>query len=108
MFFRTIGARPWKLSNPERTEGRRETSAESGTDSFAHSCGRVSVLKSGPAWTRHEFSGTERFIFAVVTIELPAAQAAAGVDNFPARASENSLHIGRCGFQDQTTLQRAG
>src|SRR6267143_5397397 len=107
MFSRTIGARPWKLSSPERTAGRRETSAESGTDSFAHSRDRVSVLKSGPPRTGHEFSWPERFVFAVITINLPASEAAAGIDNFPARASENALHFRRGSFENQPAPERS-
>src|SRR5437899_11582554 len=74
-------------------------------DSFAYSHDRVSILKSGRARARHEVSGTERFVFAVVAIELPAAQTAAGVHNFPARAAEDALDFGCRRFEHKTTMQ---
>src|SRR5207245_669209 len=104
-FSRITGVLPWKLLSPGKTAGRRERSAESGTDSFAHSRDRVSILKSGRARARHEFSGPERFVLAIITVELPAAQTAAGVHNFPARAAEDALDFGCRSFEHKTTMQ---
>src|SRR5258708_20933609 len=67
-------------------------------ESFAHPCGRVSVFKSGPARAGHQPSGAERFVLAVITIELPAPQTTAGIDNFPAGAAENALNFRGGGF----------
>src|SRR5438876_12359197 len=74
-------------------------------ESFAHPCGRVSVLKSGPARAGHQPSGAERFVLTVITIELPAPQTTAGIDNFPAGAAENALNFTGRSFEHETTMQ---
>src|SRR6266446_9164460 len=106
MFFRITGARWQGLSIAKRTKGHRETSVGSGMESFAHPCGRVSVFKSGPARAGHQPSGAERFILAVITIELPAPQTTTGIDNFPAGAAENALNFSGRSLQHQPTMER--
>src|SRR5437588_12896506 len=101
MFFRITGARWHGLSIAKKTKDRRETSDGSRIESLARPCGRVSVFKSGPARAGHQPSGAERFILAVITIELPAPQATAGIDNFPAGAAENALNFSGRSFEDQ-------
>src|SRR5215470_4792751 len=59
------------------------------------SCVGVSVLKSGRTGPTLELAGTERFIFAEVTIDLPLAQTAAGIHDLPAVASEDFLKLRR-------------
>ncbi len=76
-------------------------------ESFAHPCGRVSVFKSGPARAGHQPSGAERFVLAVITIELPPPQTTAGIDNFPAGAAENALNFRGRSFEDQAAAQTA-
>src|ERR1700730_13951070 len=107
MSFLIAGARCWALSPLKRTTDRRERSVGSQTGSFAHPRSRVSVFKSGPARTSHQFSRPERFVFAVITIELPAAQTAAGVDNFPAGAAEDTRDFRGRRFEHQTAPQSA-
>src|SRR5947207_14139009 len=106
MFFRITGARWHGLSIAKRTKGRRETSAGSRMESLAHPCARVSVFKSGPARAGHQPSGAERFILAVITIELPAPQTTASIDNFPAGAAENALNFSGRSLQHQPTMER--
>src|SRR5207237_9964897 len=100
MFFRITGARWHGLSIAKRTKDRRETSAGSRIESLAHPCGRVSVFKSGPARAGHQPSGAERFILAVITIELPAPQTTAGNDYSPNAAAENAPNHTRRSFKD--------
>src|SRR2546421_2924167 len=107
MSFRIAGARSWTLSLSKRTKGRPETSAGSQMESFAHPRGRVSVFKSGSARAGHQSSGPERFVFAVITIELPAPQTAAGIDNFPAGAAEDALDFSGRRFDHKTAMQSA-
>jgi hypothetical protein len=66
------------------------------------------MFKCRRAGTAHEFSGTERLVFAVVTINLPLPQTAAGIDNPPARTPENPLHFRRRSFENQTASERSG
>src|SRR5260370_3467095 len=106
MSFRITGARWQVLSIAKRTKDRREKSTGSRMESLAHPCGRVSVFKSGPARAGHQPSGTERFILAVITIELPAPQTTAGIDNFPAGAAENALNFSGKSLQHQPTMER--
>src|SRR5438132_5139862 len=105
MFFRITGARWQRLSIAKRTKGRRETSAGSRMESLAHPCGRVSVFKRGPQRAGHKFFGAERFVLAVLTIELPASQTTAGIDNFPVRAAEDALNFSGRSFEHETTMQ---
>src|SRR6266853_1674020 len=106
MFFRITGARWHGLSIAKKTKDRRETSSVSRIESLARPCGRVSVFKSGPARAGHQPSGAERFILAIITIELPAPQTAAGIDNFPAGAAENALNFSGRSLQHQPTMER--
>src|SRR6266446_10658900 len=106
MFFRITGARWQGLSIARKTKDRRETSARSRMESLAHPCARVSVFKSGPARAGHQPSGAERFILAVITIELPAPQTTTGIDNFPAGAAENAVNFSGRSFQHQPTMER--
>src|SRR5436190_21683972 len=48
----------------------------------------IGVLERGCARTALELSGPEWFIFAKITVDLPATQTAAGIHNFPAIAPE--------------------
>src|SRR6266700_5870091 len=75
--------------------------------SFLDSCVRIGVLKSSPAWPGHEAAGTKRFIFTIITIDLPSSQTAAGIDNFPTRATKNFAHSRRGRFDGCTTTQSA-
>ena len=61
--------------------------------SSAHACRRIRVFETGSARTGHQFSGTERFVVTVITIDLPTVQSPAGIDDFPAAAPENALYI---------------
>src|SRR5256886_15451874 len=74
-------------------------------ESLAHPCGRVSVFKRGPPRAGHKFSGAERFVLAVITIELPASQTTAGIHNFPARAAEDALNFTGRSLEHETTMQ---
>src|SRR5256885_16828056 len=76
-------------------------------ESFAHPRGRVSVFKCGPAGTCHQSSGTQRFVFAVITIELPPPQTAAGIDNLPAGAAENLANFRGGGLEYEAAMQSA-
>src|SRR5207237_9351572 len=105
MFFRITGARWQGLSTAKRTKDRRETSAGSRMESLAHPCRRVSVFKRGPPRAGHKFSGPERFVLAVITIELPASQTTAGIDNFPVRAAKDALNFSGRSFEHETTMQ---
>src|ERR1700731_4726594 len=75
-------------------------------ESFAHPRDRVSVFKCGSARAGHQSSGAARFVFAVIAIELPAPQTAAGIDNFPASAAENALNFSGRSLEHQTTMER--
>src|SRR5437870_11808756 len=105
MFFRITGARWQGLTIAKRTKDRRETSAGSRMESSAHPCGRVSVFKSGPPRAGRKFSGPERFVLAVITIELPASQTTAVIDNFPVRAAKDALNLIARSCEDETTMQ---
>src|ERR1700693_5585317 len=100
MFARLTGARQWPASTLERTASRPETSAGRGTGSFAHPRDRVSVFERRAPRAGHESSWTQRLVLAVITIDLPAAQSAPGIDNFPSRAAEGALNFGGRGFQN--------
>lgn len=78
-----------------------------GTASAAHSGGGVSILKCGGPRPPHEFARSKRLVFAKITIQLPASQAAAGIHNFPTRAAENSLDFISRGFQNDSTPERS-
>src|SRR5260370_22398933 len=106
MSFPITGARSWAFSTSKRTKDRRETSAGSRMESFAHPRDRVSVFKSGPPRAGHQSSGAERFVFAIITIELPAPQPAAGIANFPTGAAENALNFSARRLEHQTTMDR--
>ena len=53
----------------------------------------VSVLKGGRTRATLELARSERFIFAEITIDLPQAQAATGIRDFPSVAAENFLKL---------------
>src|SRR6266487_7198814 len=78
---RKKGRSPWKLSRTVKD-----------LTSFLDSRVGIGVFKCSSTWPGHEAAGTERFIFAIVTIDLPPAQAAARIYNFPSRAAKNFLH----------------
>src|SRR4029077_3799059 len=70
----------------------------------------VSVLKRSCAWSPHEPAGPERLIFSVVAVDLPSAQTASGIHDFPAIAAEYLLHVRRLSLDNgavpQTILSR--
>src|SRR5207253_8734972 len=105
MFFRITGARWQGLSIAKRTKDRRETSAGSRMEASAHPCGRVSVFKSGPPRAGGKFSGPELFVLAVITIELPASQTTAGIDNVPVRAAKHAVSFSSRSFVHDTRMQ---
>src|SRR5438034_10426250 len=63
--------------------------------SFLDSRVGIGVFKCSPTWPGHQATGTKRFIFAIVTIDLPPAQTAARIDNFPTRAAKDFAHSRR-------------
>src|SRR5207247_3073814 len=87
---------PWKFSRSAKE-----------LTSFLDSRVGIGVFKCSSTWPGHEAAGTERFILAIVTIDLPPAQAAARVHDFPSRAAKNFLHgRSRC-FDNYAATQAA-
>src|SRR5204862_5610550 len=73
--------------------------------SFLDSRAGIGVFKCSSTWSSHEAAGTKRFIFAIVTIDLPPAQAAARIHDFPSRAAKNVLHGRRRRFDNYAATQ---
>src|SRR5438552_10061871 len=67
----------------------------------------VRVLEGGRARTAHEFPRAERFIFAKIAVDLPSAQTAAGIHDFPPVAAENLLHLWRLSQHNCPVAQAA-
>lgn len=68
---------------------------------------RIRILKSCPARAAHEATGTKRFVFTIIKIDLPTAQPASRIDNFPSGTAKNLSHsLGRR-FNDRSETQSA-
>src|SRR5437773_9998387 len=52
----------------------------------------VSVLKGGCTRSSHEFTWSERLIFAGVTVHSPSPQTTSGIHNLPPSAREDFWH----------------
>ena len=51
-----------------------------------------------------ELAWPKRFIFAVIAVDLPAAQAAAGIHDLPSIAAKNLLHM----LETSVSMMRRG
>ena len=68
---------------------------------------RIRVLKSRPAWPGHKAAGAERFVFAIIKIDLPSAQPAARIDNFPSGTGKHLPHAWSWRLNNRTVAQAA-
>src|SRR5437660_6255376 len=75
--------------------------------SLTNSPFRIRILKRGPARPGHEPARTQRLILAIIKIDLPSAESAARIDNFPSCAAKNFAHGRRWRFNDYAVTQAA-
>src|SRR5262245_64694175 len=74
-----------------------------GFTSIHDACNCVSVLEGSCTGSAHEPTGPERLIFAVVTVDLPSAQAAAGIHYLPSIALKHLFYFRRLGHDNRST-----
>src|SRR5438132_10988181 len=75
--------------------------------SLTNSPFRIRILKRGPAWPGHEPARTQRLILPIIKIDLPSAESAARIDNFPSCAAKNLPHRRIRRLDDHAVAQAA-
>src|SRR5690349_18035064 len=68
----------------------------------------VRVFERRSARPPLQSSRSERLVFTVITIDLPAAQSSTGIHDLPPIAPEHTLDIGGGRFQYPTAPKRSG
>src|SRR5882724_7486126 len=100
-----------KFLTRQRTNPPWRTCAGSQLESYATSIGDsrvgVRVLEGGRARPPHELARSERLIFSVIAVDLPAAQTAAGIHNPPPITAKHLLHIRRLSLDNRPMAQTA-
>src|SRR5438477_12997431 len=92
-----------------RTNPPWRTCAESQLESYGTSIRDsrvgVRVLESSRARPPHKLARSERLIFSVIAVDLPAAQTAAGIHNLPSITAKHLLHIRRLSLDNRAMAQ---
>src|ERR1700681_2925049 len=68
---------------------------------------QIRIFKRGPARPRHEPARTQRLILPIIKIDLPSAESATGIDNFPSCAAKNLPQRRIRRLDDHTAAQAA-